>query len=193
MRKIEDVLYLQTKRKKSNPCNVPLIMELRIRPEQESDIDRIAEITKVAFRQHPYSNHPEHLIVHNLRRDQALVLSLVAEIDGELVGHIAFSEVEISDGSMGWFGLGPLAVVPGEQGKGVGSALVRAGLDRLKEQGANGCVLLGEPGYYHRFGFYNDPDLFLAEESQEHFMALSFSNLRARGVVRYHPAFFRSC
>ena len=174
MRKIEDVLYLQTKRKKSNPCNVPLIMELRIRPEQESDIDRIAEITKVAFRQHPYSNHPEHLIVHNLRRDQALVLSLVAEIDGELVGHIAFSEVEISDGSMGWFGLGPLAVVPGEQG-------------------ANGCVLLGEPGYYHRFGLYNDPDLFLAEESQEHFMALSFSNLRARGVVRYHPAFFRSC
>jgi len=96
-------------------------------------------------------------------------------------------------GSMGRFGLGPLAVVPGEQGKGAWSAFVRAGLDRLKQRGANGCVLLGEPGYYHRFGFNNDPDLFLAEGSREHFMALCFSNLRARGVVRYHQAFFRSC
>ncbi len=118
-------------------------MELRISPELESDIERIAEITKVAFLEHLHSKHTEHIIVHDLRRDQTLALSLVAEVEGEPVGHIAFSEIEISDGSTGWLCLGPLAVVPARRGNGVGSALVREGLDRFKRLGANGSVLLG--------------------------------------------------
>lgn len=168
-------------------------MELLIRTETEEDIDRIGELIELAFRTHNRSNHTEHLVVKHLRREQALALSLVAEVAGELVGHLAFSEVEISDGSTGWFGLGPLAIVPAMQGKGVGSALVREGLARLRQQGAKGCVLLGEPSYYRRFGFTNDPDLFIEEESQEYFLALSFTDARARGVVSYHPAYFRPC
>lgn len=168
-------------------------MELLIRTETEGDVDRIAEIIELAFHEHPGSNHTEHIIVKHLRREQALALSLVAEVAGEIVGHIAFSEVEISDGSSGWFGLGPLAIVPAMQGKGIGSALVREGLARLRQQGARGCVLLGEPSYYRRFGFTNDPDLFIEEESQEYFLVLSFTDARAHGVVSYHPAYFRPC
>jgi putative acetyltransferase len=168
-------------------------MEILIRAEQVKDIERIAEMTRAAYLENPHSTHTEHLIVESLRREQALSLSLVAEIDGKLVGHIAFSEVDISDGSTGWFGLGPLTVSPGMQGKGVGSALVRAGLERLRQQGARGCVLLGEPSFYRRFGFVNDPELVLEEASQEFFLGLPLSGAKAHGVVTYHPAFFNAC
>jgi len=168
-------------------------MDIRIRDEQLTDIERIAEITRDAFLAAPRSSHTEHLIVANLRQSQALALSLVAEVDGEIVGHVAFSEVEISDGSNGWFGLGPLTVKPGMQGKGIGSALVRAGLERLRQQGARGCVLVGEPSFYRRFGFTNNPELMLEEASQEYFMSLPLSGNGARGVVTYHPAFYSSC
>lgn len=114
---------------------------------------------------------------------------LVAEIDGRLVGHIAFSAVAISDGSHGWFGLGPVAVVPEMQKRGIGSALINAGLALLRKAGANGCVLLGEPGYYARFGFKNNPYLTLADVPQEYFLALLFTADSARGAVAYHQAF----
>jgi len=169
------------------------LMDIRIRDEQPADIERIAEITQAAFQANPHNRHPEHLIIANLRRSQALALSLVAEVDGAVVGHVAFSEVEISDGSTGWFGLGPLTVKPGMQGRGVGSALVRAGLERLRQQGARGCVLEGDPVFYRRFGFANDPELVLEEGPQENFLALPLSGAGARGVVIYHPAFFNGC
>jgi putative acetyltransferase len=168
-------------------------MDIHIRDEQTADIERIAEITRAAFLANPHSSHTEHLTVANLRRAQALTHSLVAEVEGEIVGHVAFSEVEISDGSTGWFGLGPLTVKPGMQGKGVGSALVRAGLERLRQQGARGCVLLGDPAFYRRFGFANNQDLMLEEASQEYFLALVLAGAGARGVVTYHPAFYNGC
>jgi len=168
-------------------------MNLVIRDEQTADVERIAEMTRAAFLANPHSSHTEHMIVANLRRADALARSLVAEIEGELVGHIAFSEVDVSDGATGWFGLGPLTVKPGMQGKGIGSALVRAGLERLRQQGAAGCVLLGEPSFYRRFGFANDPELVLEEASQEHFLTLPLTGTGAHGVVTYHPAFFNGC
>jgi putative acetyltransferase len=168
-------------------------MEIQIREEQPADIERIAETIRTAFQPNPQSGHNEHLIVANLRRSQALALSLVAEVSGEIVGHIAFSEVDISDGSTGWYGLGPLSVKPRSQGQGIGSALVRAGLERLRELGARGCVLLGDPSFYRQFGFANDGELLLEEASQEHFLTLSLAGEGARGVVTYHPAFFDGC
>ena len=76
---------------------------------------------------------------------------LVAELDGVLVGHVALSPVSISDGSVHWFGLGPISVLPVHQRRGVGSALMRAVLAALRQRGAHGCVLLGDPGYYGRW------------------------------------------
>lgn len=168
-------------------------MELHIRAEQAADIERIAEIIQAASQKYPHSNHTDHVLIDNLRREQALFLSLVAEVEGRVIGYIGFSEVEISDESMGWFCLASLAVSPERQGKGIGSALVREGLAALRRQGANGCVVLGEPSYYRRFGFLNDPELVLEEASQENFLVLPFNQTGTRGVVTYHSAFFRPC
>lgn len=119
-----------------------------IRTETSHDYDRITEIHIAAFRTHPFSKQTEHLIVQHLRKAGALTLSLVAEIDGTVLGHVAFSPVTIGGIDWGWFALGPIGVDPGSQGRGIGSSLVKAGLERLQELGAQGCVLVGDPGYY---------------------------------------------
>ena len=108
-------------------------MNLRIRAEEAGDIDTIATITRDAYVDNPHSRHSEHLIVDGLRSGRALALSLVAELDGVVVGHVAFSRVDISDGSTGWYCLGPLAVTASARGAGVGGRLVREGLARLRE------------------------------------------------------------
>ncbi len=170
-------------------------MDIYIRDEQPGDIDVIAAIARAAYLANSHNGHDghQHRIVDNLRRAGALAISLVAEIEGELVGHVALSEVDISDGSTGWYGLGPLTVKPGQQGRGIGSGLVRAALDRLRQRGANGCVLVGDSSFFRRFGFVYDPDLMLGEASQEHFLALSLRGSGARGVVAFHPSFFNGC
>ena len=168
-------------------------MDIRIRPEQAGNIAVIAEINRTAFQGHPHSSQNEHLIVDALRRGGLLALSLVAEAGGEVVGHIAFSEVDISDGASGWFGLAPLAVCKRVRRRGVGSSLVREGLQRLRASGASGCVVLGDPAFYCRFGFATDPELMIESEPQEFFLALPFGVDRARGVVTYHRIFYISC
>jgi putative acetyltransferase len=129
-----------------------------IRQETHSDIEAISEVTKAAFENHPISSHTEQFIVIALRAAGALTVSLVAEAGGHEVGHIAFSPVTISDGSLNWYGLGPISVWPGYQRQGIGKALMREGLLRLKTLGANGCVLAGDPAYYERFGFRSFPE-----------------------------------
>ena len=124
-----------------------------IRNETESDIEAIAEITKAAFATCPYGEHTEQFITNALRAAGALTVSLVAEIDRDVVGHVAFSPVTISDGSPDWYGLGPVSVLPQHQRQGIGTALIREGLSLLKARGGQGCVLVGEPAYYQRFGF----------------------------------------
>lgn len=160
-----------------------------IRAEQDRDVQGIGEITKAAFAHHPYSSHTEHFIVAALRRENALTVSLVAEVDGRLVGHVALSPVAISDGSGGWYGLGPVSVVPDSQNQGVGSALIAKGLALLREARANGCVVVGEPAYYERFGFKNDPRLTLENLPQEYFLVFPFTAKSAEGTVTYHEAF----
>lgn len=162
---------------------------LIIRPERPGDEEAIATVTREAFRSHPHCNHTEHRIIEALRRAGALSVSLVAERGDRIVGHVAFSPVTITDGSSRWYGLGPLSVDPAYQRRGIGQTLVREGLVRLRELGARGCVLLGEPAFYGRFGFANDPGLVLDGLPQEFFLALPLGTGTARGEVAYHPAF----
>lgn len=165
-------------------------MSILLRPETAADIEAIEVITLVAFMHAEHSRHDEQHIIAALRADGALSVSLVAEHDGYVVGHAAASPVDISDGSRGWFGLGPVAVGPGHQRQGLGSRLVEAVLTTLRERGAAGCVVLGEPGFYTRFGFAQEPGLILPGVPASHFLALPFGDrLPPLGEVEYHRAF----
>lgn len=163
--------------------------EMIIRNETESDIEAISGITRAAFVDNVYSEQTEEFIVIALRAAGALAVSLVAEVDGKVVGHVAFSPVTISDGSSGWYGLGPVSVLPDYQKQGIGGSLIRRGIALLEESGARGCVLVGEPDYYERFGFKNAADLMLENVPQEKFLALPFGEQRAQGVVLFHEGF----
>ena len=163
---------------------------LTICNEVASDIQAISDITKAAFENHPYSNGTEQFIVNALRAADSLTISLVAEIDGRLVGHIALSPVTLSDKSENWYGLGPVSVLPAYQKQGIGTSLVNEGIGRLKDLGAEGCVLVGDPNFYQRFGF-RSPDGLKHEGGvpQENFLALSFGDRTPAGVVHFHQAF----
>jgi putative acetyltransferase len=160
-----------------------------LRDELPADAGPIAEVIRKAFSGHPHSSQTEHFIVAALRRSGALSVSLVAESAGEVVGHIAFSPVGISDGSSSWYGLGPVSVLPLLQGHGIGTALVERGLADLRSMGASGCVLLGEPAFYARFGFRSEPKLVLPGVPPGYFQSLRFGPHEAHGVVTYHDAF----
>lgn len=160
-----------------------------IRNEMESDINVISDVTRAAFENHPISNHTEQFIITALRAANALTISLVAEVDGQVVGHIAFSPATISDGSRNWYGLGPISVLPEYQRQGIGRSLMQEGLSRLKARGAEGCVLVGDPGYYERFGFKSLPELTHEGVPQENVLVLPFDGNKARGVVAFHRGF----
>jgi putative acetyltransferase len=160
-----------------------------IRNERSTDIEAIAEVTIAAFQNHPISHQTEHFIIKALRDAKALTISLVAEIDGKIVGHVAFSPVTISDGSRNWHGLGPVSVLPEYQKQGIGKSLIREGLSLLRAQGSRGCVLVGDPHYYQRFGFKNIPDLTLEGVPKEVFLALPFDKKAAQGTVTFHESF----
>ncbi len=130
-----------------------------IRDETTNDIIEIKEVTISAFKNMKINNQTEHFIIEKLRSKEALKISLVAEIEGKIVGHIAFSKLSISDGTNSWYGLGPVSVTPDLQRKGVGKALINKGIDLLKERGAKGCALVGDPNYYNYFGFNNYSEL----------------------------------
>jgi len=164
-------------------------MSIEIRPERSGDAKLIHEVVTQAFRDAPHTSGTEGFIVRELRAAGALAVSLVALEDGHMVGHVALSPVTIEDGSAGWYGLGPVAVLPGHQGRGIGSELIGHALRLLRERGAAGCVVLGEPAYYGRFGFRHDPALVLEGVPPEYFQALPLGSAAARGAVAYHPAF----
>jgi len=164
-------------------------MTWTIRTETSGDIAAIHAVTAAAFKDAVHSSHTEHYIVDALRERGELAISLVAVRDGQVIGHVAVSPVAISDGSEGWFGLGPISVDPPHQGQGVGAALMKAVLDALQAIGAHGCVLLGEPAYYGRFGFRCVPGLVLRGVPAAYFQALQLQAPMPRGEVSYSPAF----
>lgn len=164
-------------------------MDIQIRNETAADVSIIAAVTASAFLHAPHTSHTEHFIVNALRKAGQLTISLVAEADGTVIGHVAISPVSISDGARNWYGLGPISVAPEYQRRGVGSRLMRQALRLLREKGASGCVVLGEPVYYSRFGFQADSNLQLPGVPPEYFQAISFDTSSPRGVVSYHLAF----
>lgn len=163
--------------------------KILIRDEARHDAEVIVEVTVAAFDSLEISNHTEQFIVEALRSAGALTVSLVAEVDGHVVGHIAFSPVTISDGSNNWYGLGPVSVLPLYQRMGIGKALIREGLSRLKELGAKGCCLVGHPQYYRKFGFENVAGLVVEGVPEEVFFALSFDGRFPQGNVSFHEGF----
>lgn len=160
-----------------------------IRNEQKKDHSAIFEVTEAAFANDEHSQQTEPYIIEALRAANALTLSLVAEAEGAIVGHIAFSPVTISDGSKGWYGLGPVSVHPNVQRNGIGKALIREGLDRLKKLNANGCCLVGHPEYYQLFGFKHTKGLYYEGVPSQYFLVLPLEGPVPAGQVIYHEAF----
>ena len=163
--------------------------KILIRSETAADVSAISEVTVAAFKTLEISSHTEQFIIAALRAAGALTLSLVAEVEGRVIGHIAFSPVTISDGTRNWYGLGPVSVLPAYQRQGVGKALIREGLARLKAMNAQGCCLVGHPDYYRKFWFSNLPGLVLEGVPQEVFFALSFDGQSPQGTVGFHEGF----
>jgi putative acetyltransferase len=164
---------------------------MTIRPEMDSDIALIYEINLLAFRQRPEAD-----LVNELRKNRKLIVSLVTEREGRIVGHIAFSRVSADNAPEVFIaGLAPMAVLPELQGKGIGSMLVREGIEACRKMKVEGIVVLGHPDFYLRFGFqpasrfgfrcvYDAPDeAFMALELQDDMLS------RSAGLIRYAPEF----
>jgi putative acetyltransferase len=164
-------------------------MDISLRSEKAADIFPIEAVIVAAFLNAPHTSHTEQFIVHALRKSGKLAVSLVAELEGTVVGHAAASPVSISDGATGWFGLGPISVMPEYQRRGIGSRLVSDALQALRERSASGCVVLGERDFYGRFGFRSEASLVLRDVPAEYFQVLSFGSSLPRGLVTYDVAF----
>ena len=162
---------------------------MHFRQEFPEDATTIRALTDAAFRDMPFSDQTEAKVIDALRAAGALTLSLVATRGGEIIGHVAFSPVKINAESGDWYGLGPVSVWPDHQRTGIGQALIREGLQRLRSLNAGGCVLLGDPAYYCRFGFEADPDLFYIGAPSWAFQRLTLNGSRPRGEVSFHSAF----
>jgi len=160
-----------------------------IRNEKDADVDTITEVTVAAFKTLEISNHTEQFIIEALRANDALKVSLIAELDGHVVGHVAFSPVTISDGTQNWYGLGPVSVLPEHQRKGIGKSLILEGISRLKGLNAKGCCLVGHPDYYRKLGFKNLSGLVHEGVPQEVFLGMSFDGKIPQGTVNFHDGF----
>ena len=164
-------------------------LNIEVSNEKSGDEARIHQVTEQAFLSAPHTDHTEQFIVNVLRRSGALTISQVAKADGVIIGHVAISPVTLSGGATGWFGLGPISVLPEFQGLGIGSKLMQSSLAALEDMGASGCVVLGDPAYYGRFGFKVVDGLLFPGVPVEYFQALLFYDELPKGEVSYHEAF----
>lgn len=164
-------------------------MEPLIRPERLDDHAAIHDLTKRAFAPMPYADGDEQDLIGKLRAAGALALSLVAECDGRIIGQVTFSPAFAADGATGWYTLGPVSVDPAVQRQGVGQDLIEHGLQILRERDAKGCILVGNPAYYSRFGFTLGPQHAPEGGHREFYQLLVLTGEVPDGVIGFHPLF----
>ncbi|ARM88804.1 GCN5-related N-acetyltransferase protein [Rhizobium sp. CIAT894] len=162
---------------------------MHIRYETPADIDAIHELTSIAFTPMAYSSGTEAEIIRKLRVSGDLAISLVAEEDGEILGHVAFSPVAIDGVPGGWFGLGPISVTPARQRQGIGKALIARGLELLKGIDASGCALIGNPDVYRGAGFSSDGQLTYHDLDTRLVQRIVLRGPAPSGTLRFAPAF----
>lgn len=165
------------------------MLQVAIRSERPEDIRAIYDLTKRAFAPMPFAGGNEQDLINTVRDAGALSISLVAEIESRIVGHVAFTPATAADNSQGWFGLGPVAVEPELQRKGIGQQLINEGLRKLRAWNAAGCIVLGDPNYYQRLGFLPFPALAPTGHPPEYFMILPLAVSQPKAVVDFHPLF----
>ena len=163
-------------------------MTPKIRPEAPGDIAAIHAVHAAAF-----PTDGEARLVDALRSGGQAAVSLVAILGSHVVGHVLFSPVTL-EGTSGGVGLAPLAVLPAHQRKGIGGALIEAGIEACRNTGLQYAVVLGDPHYYGRFGFLRAMDAGLGNEYgvDEEFMVLELQHGAlhgVRGVVKYRSEF----
>lgn len=165
------------------------VADVHIRSERPTDQDEIYALTARAFAPMPFADGDEQELIGKLRDAGTLVLSLVAEQAGKIVGHVAFTPAFAADGTPGWYALGPVSVAPELQRMGIGTRLIENGLTQLRDRLAIGCVLVGNPVYYARFGFRGAPHLAPEGESAEYYQQLILTNGALEMIVGFHPLF----
>lgn len=164
-------------------------MTVTIRAERPGDEDIIHDLTQAAFAPMSYSSGTEGAIIRALRANGELALSLVAEEDGEIIGHVAFSPVTIGGHYDDWFGLGPISVRADRQRQGIGHALIREGIHRLKALGAKGCALVGDQAVYKGVGFVSDGELTYDGVPDIYVQHLTLSGHAPHGALTFSSAF----
>ena len=162
-----------------------------IRAEVPGEEAAIHDLIAQAFAPMPFADGDEQDLVDQLRADGDLALSLVAvDADGTIIGHIGFSPATIDHAACGWFQMAPVSVSPSRQRQRIGSALIKAGLRNMRERGASGVAVVGNPAYYERFGFVVFAGLTPASEhDRPYFRAQGFDASAPSGTLRYAPAF----
>ena len=175
-------------------------MDIQLRTERSSDFDAVEEIIKAAFVSEPYSDQTEHLLVNRLRQSNAFIpeLSIVAERNGELLGHILLTRIQIKNDQTSFdsLALAPVSVHPAYHRQGIGSQLILRAHELARELGHQSVILLGHEQYYPRFGYqpcqnYNIQVPF--EAPAENCMAVELVEDGLKGVtgtVEYAKAFF---
>ncbi len=161
-----------------------------VRSEQVADREAIHDLTRHAFAPMVYAAGNEQDLIDALRRAGALVLSLVAvDAGGAVVGHVAFSPAGAPGGAAGWYALGPVAVLPALQRRGIGRQLIEDGLRHLVARDAAGCILVGDPRYYARFGFTSRPTFAPAGVPAAYFMILLLAGPVPASPLAFQPLF----
>lgn len=162
-----------------------------IRAEAPGDVAAIRTVIETAFAPMPFSDGDEADLVDRLRDCGELTLSLIAQDpDGCVIGHIGFSPVTIAGRASNWFQMAPVSVIPGRQRQGTGGRLIAAGVEALRQRGASGIAVLGDPRYYERFGFAPESAIEPPTESEKPFFRILVLNGPIpRGRIAYASAF----
>lgn len=163
--------------------------KVTVREERPGDADAIRDMVRCAFIGRPYADGDEQDVIDRLRADGDMLLSLVAEQDGVIIGQITFSPALLDNGDEGWVVLGPVAIDPAHQGKGIGRTLIEAGEAVMRERGAKGITVLGDPAIYGRFGYAQNTPMWLAGELGWAFQVKSLGPAIPATEQRYVRAF----